>query len=331
MKNINLEEKIFLAGSTGMVGSSIYKALKNKGYGDKNLGGEILTPKRGELDLLNKSDVFNWFKNNKPSIVIIAAAKVGGIYANYKKPADFILENLIIQTNIIESAWQSNVKRLIFLASSCIYPRLSKQPIREEYLLEGSLEKTNEYYAIAKIAGIKLCESLNIQYDFDSISLMPTNLYGPGDNYNIENSHVMAALIKKFCDAQKTNNSSVTCWGSGSPLREFLHVDDLSDAVIFCLNNWYPKSKKAPVFDNGKPLYYLNVGTGKDLSIQELALMIARLTNYKGEIIWDKSKPDGTPQKKLYVKRINELGWKYKIKLEDGIKQTILNYREKYQ
>ena len=328
MQNINFEEKIFLAGSTGMVGSSIYKALKNKGYGNKNLGGEIFTPKRRELNLLNKSDVDKWFKSNQPSVVIIAAAKVGGIYANFKKPADFILENLKIQTNIIESAWESSVKRLIFLGSSCIYPRLSKQPIKEDYLLESQLESTNEYYAIAKIAGIKLCESLNIQYNFDSISLMPTNLYGPGDNYNTENSHVMAALIKKFCDAQKSNDPSVTCWGTGSPLREFLHVDDLSDAIIFCLNNWFPKSKKAPVFDSGRPLYHLNVGTGKDLSIKELALMIARLTEYKGKIIWDKSKPDGTPQKRLDVKRINKLGWRYKIKLEDGIKETIINYRK---
>ena len=329
MQNINFEEKIFLAGSTGMVGSSIYKALKNKGYGNKNLGGEIFTPKRRELNLLNKSDVDKWFKSNQPSVVIIAAAKVGGIYANFKKPADFILENLKIQTNIIESAWESSVKRLIFLGSSCIYPRLSKQPIKEDYLLESQLESTNEYYAIAKIAGIKLCESLNIQYNFDSISLMPTNLYGPGDNYNTENSHVMAALIKKFCDAQKSNDPSVICWGTGSPLREFLHVDDLSDAIIFCLNNWFPKSKKAPAYDSGRPLYHLNVGTGKDLSIKELALMISRLTEYKGKIIWDKSKPDGTPQKRLDVKRINKLGWKYKIKLEDGIKETIINYREK--
>ena len=325
METNKFEGKIFLAGASGMVGSSIYRALKKNGY-----GSEILKPKRGELDLLNKSDVINWFKNKNPSIVIIAAAKVGGIYANLNNPADFLLENLKIQTNIIESAWVSKVKRLIFLGSSCIYPRLSKQPIREEYLLGGHLEKTNEYYAIAKIAGIKLCESLNMQYNFDSIALMPTNLYGPGDNYNSESSHVMAALIKKFCDAKMNNNRNVICWGSGSPLREFLHVDDLSDAVIFCLNNWYPKSENSPKFENGNPLYYLNVGTGKDLSIKELALMIARLTNYKGKIIWDKSKPDGTPQKKLDVKRINKLGWKYKIELEDGIKQTIINYQENY-
>ncbi len=331
MSIINFQEKILLAGSSGMVGSSIYKALKKNGYGDKSLGGKIYTPKRVELDLLNTTEVINWFKTKNPSIVIIAAAKVGGIYANFKNPADFILENLKIQTNIIEAAFNANVKRLIFLGSSCIYPKFSKQPIKEEYLLEGQLEGTNEYYAIAKIAGIKLCEALNIQHDFDSISLMPTNLYGPGDNYKPQESHVMAALIKKFSDAKRDNSPSVTCWGTGSPLREFLHVDDLSDAVIFCLKNWNPKNHKSPTYNNGRPLYHLNVGTGKDLSIKELALMIANLSNYKGKIIWDNSKPDGTLQKKLDISRINKLGWKHKIKLKDGIEQTILNYREKYQ
>lgn len=331
MTIINQDERIFLAGSTGMVGSSIYKALKRNGFGNKNLGSKIFTPKRYVLDLLNKTEVTNWFKNNNPSIVIVAAAKVGGIYSNYKNPADFLLENLKIQTNLIEASWRSNVKRLIFLGSSCIYPKLSKQPIKEEYLLEGQLESTNEYYAIAKIAGIKLCEALSIQYDFDCISLMPTNLYGPGDNYNPQTSHVMAALIKKFCDAKKTNAQSVTCWGTGSPLREFLHVDDLSDAVLFCLKYWDPKSFSSPKDKEGNPLYFLNVGTGKDISIKELALMIAKLTKYKGEIIWDESKPDGTPQKKLDVTRINTLGWQYKIKLKDGIKQTILSYKENYK
>ena len=331
MSIINSHEKILLAGSSGMVGSSIYKALKKNGYGDKSLGGEIYAPKRIDLNLLNTREVINWFKTKNPSIVIIAAAKVGGIYANFKNPADFILENIKIQTNIIEAAFKSNVKRLIFLGSSCIYPKFSKQPIKEEYLLEGQLEATNEYYAIAKIAGIKLCEALNLQYGFDSISLMPTNLYGPGDNYKPDESHVMAALIKKFSDAKRVNSPSVTCWGTGSPLREFLHVDDLSDAVIFCLKNWDPKNHNSPTYNDGRPLYHLNVGTGKDLSIRELALTIANLTNYKGEIIWDKSKPDGTPQKRLDVSRINKLGWKHKIKLKDGIQQTIINYEEIYK
>ena len=324
------DKKIFLAGSSGMVGSSIFKALQKNGYGQKYLGGEIFTPMRKDLDLLNKSEVDNWFKNNNPSIVIIAAAKVGGIYSNFKHPADFLLENLKIQTNIIEASWRSNVKRLVFLGSSCIYPKFSKQPLKEEYLLEGQLEPTNEYYAIAKIAGIKLCEALNIQYNFDSISLMPTNLYGPGDNYDPHTSHVMAALIKKFSDAENIKANAVTCWGTGNPLREFLHVDDLSDAVLFCLNHWHLKSNHYPIDKNGKPLHLLNVGTGKDISIKELALLIAELTNYKGKIIWDKSKPDGTPQKKLDVSRLNKLGWKYKIKLKDGIKQSIINYKENY-
>ena len=331
MSIINFQEKFLLAGSSGMVGSSIYKALKKNGYGNKSLGGEIYTPKRVDLDLLNTTEVIKWFRVKNPSVVIIAAAKVGGIYANFKNPADFILENLKIQTNIIEAAFNTNVKRLIFLGSSCIYPKYSKQPIKEEYLLESKLEATNEYYAIAKIAGIKLCEALNIQYDFDSISLMPTNLYGPGDNYNPDESHVMAALIKKFSDAKRENSPSVTCWGTGSPLREFLHVDDLSEAVIFCLKNWNPKNQNSPTYSDGRPLYHLNVGTGKDLSIKELALMIANLTNYKGNIIWDKSKPDGTPQKKLDVSKINKLGWKHKIKLKDGIQQSILNYQETYK
>jgi len=277
MSIISQDEKVFLAGSTGMVGSSIHKALKRNGFGNNTLGGKIFTPKRKELDLLNKSDVVNWFRKNKPTIVILAAAKVGGIYSNSTYPADFILENLKIQTNIIEASWRSNIKRLIFLGSSCIYPKLSKQPIKEEYLLEGQLESTNLYYAIAKIAGMKLCEALNIQYDFDSIALMPTNLYGPGDNYNLESGHVMAALIRKFCDAVNNDSKSVTCWGTGSPLREFLHVDDLSDAIIFCLNNWNPKSENSPLDKNGNPLYHLNVGTGKDLSIKELAYKIANL------------------------------------------------------
>ena len=330
MPKVTLNEKILLAGAYGMVGSSIYKALKKCGYGNKDLGGEIFTPKRKDLDFSNKYAVTNWFKKNNPTVVIISAAKVGGIYANLKNPADFLLENLKIQTNIIETAWQANVKRLLFLGSSCIYPKFSKQPIKEEYLLDGPLENTNEYYAIAKIAGIKLCEALNIQYNFDSIALMPTNLYGPGDNYNPNQSHVMAALIKKFCDASKENKNSVICWGTGSPLREFLHVDDLSKAVIFCLENWHPNHKDSPIYRDGRPLYHLNIGTGKDITIKELASMISKLTGFKGEIIWDKSKPDGTPQKKLDVKRIKDLGWNHKIKLEEGIKQTINIYKEKF-
>ena len=319
---IKNSEKIFIAGSTGMVGSSIMRAFKKNSNYIKN---EILCPSKNELNLLDKESVKKWLSENKPSIVIIAAAKVGGIMANVRYPADFILDNLIIQNNIIESAWRQGVRRLVFLGSSCIYPKLTNQPIKEESLLEGSLETTNEYYAVAKIAGIKLCESLRSQYNFDAISIMPTNLYGPNDNYHPQNSHVMAAMIRKFLIAKKYNYPSITCWGTGSIFREFLHVDDLAEAVIFCIENWFPSDKNAPKDNKGKVLNHLNIGSGKDITIKDLASRIANLTNYKGEILWDKTKPDGTPKKLLDVSRINNLGWKAKINLEDGIKQTILN------
>ena len=234
-KLISKDERFFIAGSNGMVGKAIVRALKNSGYGEKENKGILLTPSRKELNLLNFRDVEKWFQKNKPTIVILAAAKVGGIFANNSQPADFILENLKIQTNVIEMAWKYNVKRFLFLGSSCIYPKFASQPISEESLLTGILEPTNQSYAIAKIAGIKLCESLREQHNFDAISLMPTNLYGPGDNYHPQNSHVMASLIRKFCLASKRDLPSVTCWGTGSPFREFMHVDYLGDAVIFVL------------------------------------------------------------------------------------------------
>ncbi len=317
-KGIKLDEKIFIAGASGMVGSSIKRILKKKGF-DKSL----LTPKRNDLNLLNSVSVKDWFIRNKPEIVILAAAKVGGIYANSAYPASFILENLKIQTNIIEASWCSGVRRLIFLGSSCIYPKYATQPIKEELLLSGELESTNQWYAIAKIAGIKLCESLRIQHNFDAISLMPTNLYGPNDNYHPQNSHVVAALIRKFLIAKTQNLPSVTCWGSGSALREFMHVDDLAEALIFCLENWFPNLSNAPLDINGIPLNHLNVGTGIDISIKGLAKKISSITDFKGEIIWDKSKPDGTPRKLLDVHRINKLGWKSKIDLDKGIADTI--------
>ncbi len=326
MEKISLSEKFLIAGSSGMVGSSIYRTLKKYGYGNKNKKGVIYTPTRKDLDLLKKDEVYAWFKKYNPTVVIIAAAKVGGIYANSKQPVEFLLENLKIQTNLIEASWKFKVKRLLFLGSSCIYPKLAEQPIKEEYLLSGDLEKTNESYALAKITGIKLCQALAEQYQFDAISLMPTNLYGPGDNYHPENSHVMASLIRKFYDASKNSSKSVTCWGTGSPLREFLHVDDLGDAVVFCLRKWDPKNANSPKKSNGESLYFLNVGTGKDLSIKELAEKIATLTNFKGEIIWDESKPDGTMRKKLDVSRIKNIGWSPSIKLEDGIKMTLKSY-----
>ena len=330
MKKISFEDKIFVAGARGMVGSSICRELKKYGYGDKNKKGQILAPSRHELDLLSFQSVNEWFKKNKPTVVIVCAAKVGGILANSQNPTDFLLENIKIQTNIIEISWLQGVKRLLFLGSSCIYPKFSQQPIREESLLSGYLETTNEWYAIAKISGIKLCEALRIQYKFDAICLMPTNLYGTGDNYDPQNSHVMPALIKRFCEAVKNSDNIVTCWGSGSPLREFLHVDDLASACRFVLEEWDPESKNAPCKENGKPLLYLNVGTGQDISIKDLTYKIADLVGYKGKIKWDESKPDGTPKKQLNIEKISNLGWKPKIKLDEGITKTIKEYKDQY-
>ena len=324
MKEIfNNKDKIFIAGSNGMVGSAIKRAIINLNFENNFSPINLLTPTRKELNLLDERSVKNWFYKNKPSIVIMAAAKVGGIYANSIYPANFLIENLKMQTNVIESAWSAGVKRLLFLGSSCIYPKFSPQPINEESLLESSLESTNEPYAIAKIAGLKLCESLRTQYGFDAISLMPTNLYGPNDNYHPKNSHVMAALIRKFIIAKEKNLSSVTCWGSGKVYREFMHVDDLAKGIIFCLENWDPSTNNSPKDSSGKPLNHLNIGTGKDISIKELAKKISSITNFKGEILWDTSKPDGTPKKLLDVSRINKLGWKSKIDLDEGINKTI--------
>ena len=326
-RKISFEDKIYVAGANGMVGSAICRNLRKKGYGNKNTGGSLLIPSSKELNLLNSEDVKNWFKLNKPNIVILAAAKVGGILANSSYPYDFLFENLKIQQNVIETAWLNGVKRFLFLGSSCIYPKFANQPIKEEELLTGELEKTNEGYALAKITGIKLCESLRIQYGFDAISLMPTNLYGPKDNYDSKNSHVMAALIKKFCLAKNKKSSYVTCWGSGKPEREFMHVDDLAEACLFCLENWDPDHIKAPKNSKGEPLFYLNVGTGKDISITDLVKKISLETDFKGEIIWDKTKPDGTPKKLLNIQKIKNLGWTAKIELKDGIKRTINEFK----
>jgi len=317
IKLIDKDNSIFIAGHKGMVGSAIRKRLMQKGY--KNL----LFADRKELDLRNDLDVKKWFKINKPSVVIIAAAKVGGIFANSEYPAEFLLDNLKIQNNLIENSFIHEVKRLLFLGSSCIYPKFAKQPISEEELLNGYLEKTNEPYALAKICGIKLCQSLRKQYSFDAISLMPTNLYGPGDNYHPKNSHVLPALIRKFSEATLYDYESVTCWGSGNPMREFLHVYDLADACIFSLENWSPSAINAPCDIRGDKLNFLNVGMGKDISIRDLAFKIAKACNFKGRIIWDDSKPDGTPRKLLNISRINNLGWSAQIELEDGIKSTI--------
>ena len=322
-KLIRKTDHIYIAGHNGMVGGAILKCLKRKGYGLKENGGKIISQNRSELDLTDFSQVKKWFDNNKIDVVIIAAAKVGGIKANFKYPYDFLIENLKIQQNLIENSYRFNIRRLLFLGSSCIYPKYANQPIREELLLTGELESTNEAYAIAKIAGIKLCSAIRDQKGFDAISLMPTNLYGPGDNYHLENSHVFAALLRRFIEAKRKGIEEVFCWGTGKPLREFLHVDDLAEACTFVLENWNPYAPNSPKDENGNPLNFLNVGTGKDISIRNLAEMISKEVDYKGKILWDHSKPDGTPKKQLDITKISDLGWEPKISLQDGLKMTI--------
>ena len=316
MSLIDLEDKIFIAGHKGMAGKSILKALREKGYRN------FVLANREDLDLLNPIQVMDWFNQNKPNIVVLAAAKVGGILANNSYPYDFLLENLKINTNVIESSFKNKTKRLLFLGSSCIYPKFADQPIKEESLLKGSLEPTNDCYAIAKITGIKLCNALRKQYNFDAISLMPTNLYGPGDNYHANNSHVIPGLINKFHYAKQNNIDFVDCWGTGNPMREFLHVNDLGSACVFALENWDPNAKNAPLDKNNNPLQILNVGTGKDISIKRLAEIISEIIEYKGQINWDHDKPDGTPKKLLNVEKINNLGWHSSIPLIDGLKDT---------
>ena len=324
-------DRIFVAGHRGMAGSAICRALQRAGYGDPSVGGALLTASRDELDLLDEAAVQRWFAEHRPSVVVLAAAKVGGIQANNSYPADFLLENLKIQTHVIETAWRSGVRRLLFLGSSCIYPKFAAQPIREEALLTGALEPTNEWYAIAKITGIKLGQALRKQHGFDAISLMPTNLYGPGDNYHPTNSHVLPALIRRFHEAAQAHAPAVTCWGTGTPLREFLHVDDLGDACVFALEHWDPSSAGAPRDEAGEPLPFLNVGTGVDLTIRELAEAVAAATGYPGEIVWDASKPDGTPKKQLDVSRLKALGWQAQIPLMEGLISTVALFREQLQ
>ena len=313
MSFLQQKDRCAVFGARGMAGSAISRALFRQGYNNQLL----LT--RQELDLLDRSAVEHWMQEQRPDVVVLAAAKVGGIQANSSYPADFLLENLKIQTNVIETAWRTGVRRLLFLGSSCIYPKFAEQPINEEALLTGALEPTNEWYAIAKIAGIKLCEALRQQHGFDAISLMPTNLYGPGDNYHPENSHVLPALIRRFHEAAESNAPSVTCWGTGSPLREFLHVDDLGEACVFALEHWSPAPGE---------LTYLNVGTGVDLSIRELAEAVAEATGFTGKIDWDSSKPDGTPKKQLDVRRMATLGWRARIPLAEGLESTIDCFRK---
>ena len=303
--------KIFVAGHRGMVGSAIVRQLQ------KDPANEIITATREELDLTNQTAVNDFLAHHKFDQVYLAAAKVGGIHANATYPEDFLLENLKSQTNVIETAWRSGARRLLFLGSSCIYPKLAEQPIKEESLLTGQLEPTNEWYAIAKIAGIKLCEALRRQHGFDAISLMPTNLYGPGDNYHPTNSHVLPSLIRRFHEAAQSNVESVTCWGTGNPLREFLHVDDLGEACVFAMENWQPEPDD---------MSFLNVGTGVDVSIRDLAESVASATGFHGQICWDTSKPDGTPKKQLDVSRLKKLGWSSRIPLSQGLTRTVAEY-----
>ncbi|WP_186595973.1 GDP-L-fucose synthase [Synechococcus sp. PROS-7-1] len=306
-------DRIFIAGARGMAGSAISRALTRAGY------HEQLTPSRQELNLLDDAAVSAWMQTQQPDVVVLAAATVGGIEANRSRPADFLLQNLRIETQVIEAAWRAGVRRLLFLGSSCIYPKFAAQPIREEALLTGALEPTNAWYAIAKIAGIKLGEALRRQHGFDAISLMPTNLYGPGDNYHPTGSHVLPALIRRFHEAKQAGAAAVTCWGSGTPLREFLHADDLGEACVFALEHWSTLGSNAPCDDQGEPLAFLNVGTGIDLSIRELAEQVAATVGFQGAIHWDTSKPDGTPKKQLNVSRLSQLGWRARIALSEGL------------
>ena len=298
--------KIYVAGHRGMVGSAIVRALEKNGYHN------IVTKTHKELNLTRQDAVEAFFEKEKPDYVFLAAAKVGGIVANNEAPADFMYDNMILEMNVIHSAFKNNVKKLMFLGSSCIYPRMCPQPIKEEYLLTGSLEQTNEAYALSKISGLKYCEYLNRQYHTDYISVMPTNLYGPNDNYHPTHSHVLPALIRRFHEAKVSNLPYVTCWGTGKPLREFLYVDDLADACVFLMNNYSGDET-------------VNLGTGKELTIKELTELVAKVIGYTGEIRWDASKPDGTPRKLLDVSKLESLGWHYKTELEEGIR---LSYQD---
>ncbi len=311
---------IFVAGHNGMVGSSILRIL------NKNGNKKVLTKSRSELDLTDQKKVLNFFVKERPTQVYLAAAKVGGILANNEYPANFIYDNLMIQANIINSAFQTGVKKLLFLGSSCIYPANANQPIAEDELLTGQLESTNEPYAISKISGIKLCESYNRQYgdshEIDYRCIMPTNLFGPGDNYHIENSHVIPALLRRFHEAKENKYDTVKIWGSGEPRREFLHVDDLAEACILIMN-----IKKEDLSKKVKPrLSHINVGYGKDFKIKEIANLINNIVGYKGKVIYDRAKPDGTYQKLLNSKIINSLGWSPKINIKDGLKKTYLEF-----
>ncbi len=307
---MNLNSKIYIAGHRGMVGSAILRNLQKKGFTN------FILKTSAELDLRNSTAVASFFETEKPEYVFLAAAKVGGIQANNTYRADFIYENLMIQNNVIHHSYLNGVKKLMFLGSSCIYPKLAPQPLKEEYLLSGYLEETNEPYAIAKIAGIKMVESYKRQYGCDFISVMPTNMYGPNDSYNLNNSHVLPALIRKFHDAKENKLPFVEMWGTGTPMREFLHADDLGDACVFLMQNYSGEK-------------HVNIGSGTDLTIKDLAVLIKDIVGYNGEIKHDLSKPDGTPRKLMDVSYLHSLGWKYKIELPEGIKLVYDDFKKK--
>jgi len=295
--------KIYIAGHRGMVGSAVWRLLESKGYTN------LISKTSNELDLRNQQAVTDFYKKEQPEVVIDAAAKVGGILANNDFPYPFLMENMQIQNNLIDGAHKAGIEKFIFLGSSCIYPKLAPQPLKEEYLLTNSLEPTNECYAIAKITGVKACQAIRKQYNKDYVSLMPTNLYGYFDNFDLKSSHVLPAILRKFHEAKINKHSDVILWGSGIPLREFLFVDDLAQAVVFAL-------------ENNLPEYLYNVGSGKDITIKELALIIQKVTGHEGKIIWDESKPDGTPRKLMDVSKMKDLGWEYSTELKDGIEKT---------
>jgi GDP-L-fucose synthase len=300
---ITKDSRIYLAGHRGLVGSAILRALQARGYRD------LVLRSHAELDLTDQAAVRRFFESQRPAAVILAAARVGGIHANNSRPAQFIRDNLLIQDNVIDAAYRAGVEKLVFLGSSCIYPKLAPQPIKEEYLLTGPLEPTNEWYAIAKIAGVKMCQAYRREFGFNAIALMPTNLYGPGDNFDLENSHVLPALIRRIHEAKRRAEPSVTVWGTGLPRREFLHVDDLADAVLYLLQTY-----------DDEPI--VNVGWGEDITIKELAELIVSAIDYRGRLIFDVSKPDGTPRKLLDVARLTGLGWRPTIPLRTGIADT---------